>query len=94
MSETFLILRRIQRDIINVHRSSRKVPRYSRQILIKVDFSQQIFQKYSNITFRENPSRVVPRGQTDEQTDSNDESNIRFHNFANAPEVSRNGNLV
>ena len=39
---------------------------------MKIEFSGQIFQKYSNIKFHENPSsenRVVPYGQTDRQTD-------------------------
>jgi len=40
---------------------------------MKVEFSRQIFQKYSNIKLHENPSsgsRVVPRGwaDTDRQT--------------------------
>ena len=41
--------------------------RYSYQILMKLEFSRHIFDKYSNIKFNENPSsgsRVVPRGQT------------------------------
>jgi len=41
---------------------------YSCQILIKLEFSRYIFEKYSNINFHENPysdSRFVPRGQTD-----------------------------
>jgi len=40
--------------------------------LMKLEFSQQIFEKYSNITFHENPSNgssVVPCGQTDGRTD-------------------------
>jgi hypothetical protein len=44
--ETFLILRRIQRDIvINVKTSNR----YSFRILVKLEFSRQIFEKGSNI---------------------------------------------
>jgi len=42
------------------------------QILIKIEFSQQIFEKSSNIPFHEEPSsasQVVPCGRTDEQTD-------------------------
>jgi len=38
------------------------------QILMKLDLSQQIFEKNSNIKFHENPfsgSRVVPCRQTD-----------------------------
>jgi len=37
---------------------------------MKLEFSQQIFEKYSNIKFYENPStgrRVVPCGRTDRQ---------------------------
>jgi len=39
---------------------------------MKLQFSQQILEKYSNIKFYENPSsgsRVVPCGQTDGKTD-------------------------
>jgi len=39
---------------------------------MKLEFSRQIFEKYSNIIFNENPflgSRVVPCGQTDGRTD-------------------------
>jgi len=62
--------------------------RYSCQILIKLKFSRQIFKKYSNIKFNENPSggnRAVPSGraektdrQTDRQTDRHNEANNRF----------------
>ena len=41
---------------------------YSCKILMKLEFSQQNFQKYPNIKFHENlsgGSRVVPREQTD-----------------------------
>jgi len=40
----------------------------SGQILIKLEFSRQIFEKYSNIKFHDNPSSgigVVPHGRTD-----------------------------
>jgi len=40
---------------------------YSCQILTKLEFSRQIFEKSSNIKFHENPSsgsRVVPYGRT------------------------------
>ena len=42
--------------------------RYSSQILIKLEFSQYILEKYSNTKFSVNPSsesRVVPCGRTD-----------------------------
>jgi len=44
---------------------------------MKLEFSGQIFEKYSNIKFNENQSggsRVVPCGRTDRQ----DEDNSRF----------------
>jgi len=40
--------------------------------LIKLEFSRQIFEKYSNMKFHENSfsgSRVVPSGPTDGRTD-------------------------
>ena len=46
-------MRRIKRDtIVNVHKYSYKVC----QILMKLEFSSRIFEKYSNIKFFENPS--------------------------------------
>ena len=48
--------------------------------LIKLQFSRQIFEKYSNDKFYENVfsgSRVVPCGQTDRH----DEANNRFSQF-------------
>ena len=46
--------------------------RHSCQILMKLEFCGQIFEKYTNIKFNENPSRgsrVVPCWQTYRQTD-------------------------
>jgi hypothetical protein len=57
-----------------------KNTRYPCQILIKLEFSRQIFEKYSNIKFGENPSngsRVVPCGRKDRH----DEANSRFSQF-------------
>jgi hypothetical protein len=56
---------------------------------VKINFSRQIFEKYPNLKFHENPStgnRVIACGQTDgpTDTDKHDEANIRFRNFANA----------
>jgi hypothetical protein len=45
--------------------------RYSCQILMKLEYSWQIFEKYSNIKLHENPpsgSRIVSCGRTDGQT--------------------------
>jgi hypothetical protein len=71
-SETFFILRRTERDMtkkcVLVFMSSTL---YSGSILMKVEFSRQIVEKYSNIHFHENPSsgsRVFPCGRTDRQT--------------------------
>jgi len=41
---------------------------------MKLEFYTQIFEKYSNIKFHENPSigsRVVPCGQTDRHDEAN-----------------------
>jgi hypothetical protein len=58
---------------------------------MKLDFSEHIFEKYSNIKFHENPSsgsHVVPRrrmdGQTDKQTDMK-KLTVTFCNFVNLP---------
>jgi len=50
---------------------------------MKLEFSWQIFEKYSSIKFHENPSsgsRVVPCGRTDMT-----KLIVAFSNFANAP---------
>ena len=59
---------------------------------MKLEFSGQIFEEYSNIKFHENPSigsQVVPCGQTDGQTDTQmdryDEANTQFLQFVNVP---------
>jgi len=49
-------------------------------ILMKLEFSRQSFEKYSDIKFHENPSSgnlVVSCGQTDRH----DEANSRFPKF-------------
>jgi len=55
---------------------------------MQLEFSQQIFEKSSNIKFHENPSSgspVVPYGQrTDGRTDMT-KLIVAFQNFANAP---------
>jgi hypothetical protein len=62
--------------------------RYSGQILMKLEFSRQIFEKkLIYIKFHENPSRgsrVVPRGKTERQTNMT-KLIFAFRNFANEP---------
>jgi hypothetical protein len=54
---------------------------------MKLEFSQQIFDKYSNAKFHENPSigsRVVPCGKTDGRTDVQTDMTkliVAFRNF-------------
>jgi hypothetical protein len=85
--KTFLIVGRIQRDvIINVGTSLRKVPfivvrSFSAFIIYWSDFRKK---NYSNIEFHENPSsrsRVFPRGRTDRRTDMT-KLTVAFRNFA------------
>jgi len=48
--------------------------RYAFQILMKREFYRQIFEKYPNIKFHENPfsrSRVIPCGQTERHEEGN-----------------------
>jgi hypothetical protein len=62
---------------------------YCCPILMKREFSRQIFEKYSNIKFHEHPSsesQVVPSGQTDRRTDMA-KLIVAFRNFANAPKI-------
>jgi len=54
---------------------------------MKLEFSLQNIEKYSNTKFHENPSsgsRVVPCGQTGGQTDMT-QLIVAFSNFADAP---------
>jgi len=54
---------------------------------MKLEFSQQISEKYSNIKFHKNlssGSRVVPCGKTEGQTDMT-KLTVAFRKFANVP---------
>jgi len=88
LSETFLILRRNEQDMtemcIGLHVKYRC---YSALVLMKLEFSGQIFEKSSNTKFYENPpsgSRVIPYGRTDRWTDMT-KLIVAFRNFANDP---------
>ena len=63
------------------------IPYSSSQILMKHEFSGQIFEKYSNKTFHANPSngsRFVPCGPTEGKTDVT-KLVIAFRNFVYTP---------
>ena len=70
LCETFLILRRIQRDIINVLRSSCQVPVILVRFYGDLDFPDRFSKRRSDIRFHENPScgGTVLCGQTVGQT--------------------------
>jgi hypothetical protein len=55
---------------------------YSRQILMKLALSGQIFEKYSNIKFHENPSNGAELFHADGQTDKT-KLIVAFHNTTN-----------
>jgi hypothetical protein len=94
LSDTFLILRRTERDMVkNVYWPSCKVPVIFCQILIKYEYSLQILEKYSNMKYHENPSnesRAFPWGRTDRQMVK---LIVTFRNFAKTPKNWYNGNL-
>ena len=80
LTNTFLILkteeRYDQKRILTFVQSAR----YSCPILTKLEFSRQIYEKYTNIKFQDNPSsgsRVLPYGQTDRH----DSANSSFSQF-------------
>jgi len=53
--------------------------RFSCQILVKLEFSQQVFEKYSNIRFNESLSsdyQDVPCRPTNMRTERHDEANM------------------
>jgi hypothetical protein len=64
----FYIVRRIERDMIKVYIALHE--KYSCPTLMNLEFSCQIFEKFSNIKFHENPShgsRVFQCERTDGQ---------------------------
>ena len=95
LAETFFFLRTTERVMIeNEYWSSCNV-----LVLLsdfnKLELSQQIFEKYSNIKFYENPSsesRAVAGGWTDRQTEKMKQT-VPFRNFANAPMITQNNSF-
>jgi hypothetical protein len=57
---------------INVHRSSYKLPVFLVKILMKLEFSREIFEKSSHIKFHDNSQMIAELfhayGRTDGQT--------------------------
>jgi hypothetical protein len=59
MSKTLLIVRRTEQDMVKMSKCIlvfMKNIHYLCQILMKLEFSRHMFEKYSNIKFHENPS--------------------------------------
>jgi hypothetical protein len=88
--ETFLNIRINESDIdINVHvaMSAFKVPPNSCQILIILEFSRQILEKFSNTKFHENPFgvKLCCSMRTEIEADRHDKA--AFQNFAKTPKI-------
>jgi hypothetical protein len=86
--EIFLILRSTGRDRLKMYTGLQvKYPLIlSYFLFFKTDFSQQIFEKYSNIKFQEYPSSgraVVPCGQSP----YTDTTSLPAWNFFNTPSM-------
>ena len=84
LSETFLILRKTERDIIKMYTGLQvKYPLFLSG-LMTLEISRQIFEKLYSIKFHENQSsgsRVVPCGRMEGRTDRYDEGNSRLSQF-------------
>jgi hypothetical protein len=84
LSEAFLILKRIEWDMIKMCIAVHVKYLLFLYILMKLVISGKIFERYFNIKFFGSlfgGSRVVPCWRTDGQTDRHDKANIRFMQF-------------
>ena len=79
MSETFLLLIMIHRDIINVRRSPCEIPVNSCQVSMKLEFPRHIFENFPNVS-HENPS-IGSHSVLSGHTDRLDEADSRFAVF-------------
>jgi len=64
---------------------------------MNLEFSQQIFERYSNIKFNENSSsgrRVVACGEMDDHTDGQRDMTKLIMSFPNFAEVPKNGDTI
>jgi len=90
-TETFLILRRTEKDMIKeLTLVFTLITQYSCLILIKLEFSRQMFKKFLNVTFHANSSsgrRLAPCRQTDRYG----EANRLFLQFLNPPKKELKG---
>jgi len=88
LPETFPTVRRVEREMImNANRSS-----LSCHILMKLECSRQILEKYSNNKFHKNPfsgSLVFPCGRTDKT-----KLIAAFRSFVNTPKKAIGINLI
>jgi len=91
-SETFLVIRRIERDMmiyIYIYIGLHVKYQIPCQVVMKPELSRQIFEKYSSTKFHENPSsgsRVISCGWTDGHEDITKLIGA-FRNFENVPKM-------
>jgi hypothetical protein len=82
LSETFLILRRNERDMVKNECWFHVNTFHPCQFLMKIEFPRQILEKFSNIEFNEHPcSEVAEFFRTDRRTDRRDGANSRISQF-------------
>ena len=90
LSETFLIIRRTERDVIKkcVVVCYMESTGYCWQILMKLEFSRQLFEKNKNTKFRENLSVTAQLFDAEARTDWRTDVMkllVALRNFMNAP---------
>jgi hypothetical protein len=92
LSETFLILRRIQSDVTTYLNRHMQRIRYSCEISMELEYPWLSFEKSSNNKLHENPSsgsRVIPFGRTDTT-----KLTVVFRNFVKAPKILQGAHIA